>query len=119
VKANQSLKDATFTYSLRLAFGGLLFIVLDSTFLVNGTEVADLNCLGGGLAVGASVVWGTAWLNTDVKTLIGQSGAIEAQLNVAATQVNYWAGGTYVGSGVCGGISLAAGVFGGGGTWKQ
>ena len=105
--------DAPYKYTgVQTAFGGLFFMTVDTTI-----GAYDLSGLGGGLGLGASVSWGTAWLNYTIESIAGWDFRFEMQLNPAVVNVNWWGmQGEHIGSFVGGGVSIASGIFGGKGS---
>lgn len=113
VKGSIDSIEATEYKPVETAFGGLFFMTI-ATAIESGGKTYNFHGLGGGLGFGAAVTWGAAWLNYPLTKLDGWSIRFEANLSVAAVNVQWWGmKGEYIGSFVGGGISLATGIFGG------
>lgn len=108
--------ESTEYQPVETTFGGLFFMVIDTTINYEGNSYA-FKGMGGGLGFGAAVSWGAAWLNYPLETLDGWDFRFEANLGLSVVNINWWGmSGENIGSFVGAGIALAAGVFGGSGS---
>ncbi len=106
-----------FKYDIQVSLGGLLFIVVTIDF--RNTNYYFLG-MGGGLALGAQVTWGTAWLNYQIQDIIGWEARFEMNYLPVATNINLWGlHGETIGSIAAGGLGIGSGIVGGQGSFKS
>ncbi len=100
------------------AFAGVFFMTISTSFTdpSNGKQYT-FSGLGGGLGGGDALTWGAAWLNFAPAQLDGQSFRFQANVAVAAVNVQWWGmDGSFWGSFVGAGIPAGLGIFGGQGS---
>ena len=118
-----NIETPKFEYPVQIHFESVLFTMVTVTFykeIIHGkAPFVDLTALGGGVALGVGIAWGTAWLNVDAGTLPHQKGAIQFNLTPVAMNVQLWANDTFIGSAVAGGIAVVGGIGGAGGVWQN
>lgn len=107
-----------YKYDIKIDIAGFLYTIVNVTFPNNYNS--HFFGEGGGFSFGASVTWGTAWLNYPIEQLIGRKARFELNYWAVATNINWWGmNGETIGSALGGGLGLGAGIVGGEGEFKS